>query len=273
MIYFDLAGTNINGPLFTELPATTVQSNCPTTFANTPIQADYSIRLLDAARTGNCAFKKYNSYKPGDEIWYKPCDVSNSNIFKANKYKFTFNETTGQIFSKGAKDQLDLDLCWQVPSVTRTGKQRIKLQNCDASEPAQQFVVISGRLHIAVNTRLCAGVEEFKFADNGEVKGVAITAQICYPTTWGETAGCGDTGLVSSVDQSIRPFGMSADNICLFKRYSGYNVNDEIWLRQCDASHTNAKKAGKYWWSYEEDTGLIVSEGSRDNDPENLHKQ
>merc|ERR1711879_1047888 len=101
------------------------------------------------------------------------------------------------------------------------------------------------------NTKICVGVEEYKFASNGEAKGVALTVQVCYPTSWGETVGCGGIGLASTTDQSIRPFGMADANVCLFKRYTGYNVNDEIWLRSCDASHSNPIKAGKYWWSFD----------------------
>ena len=54
---------------------------------------------------------------------------------------------------------------------------------------------------------------------NGENKGVALTVQSCYPTTWG---GCSE--LVDSSDKTIRPFGMADSNVCLFKKYSGYNM-------------------------------------------------
>ena len=56
----------------------------------------------------------------------------------------------------------------------------------------------------------------------------------------------------------------------MFKRYTGYNSGDEIWLRTCDAGHSNSIKAGKYWFSYDQGSGLIFSEGSRDNDPGNV---
>ena len=66
-------------------------------------------------------------------------------------------------------------------------------------------------------------------------------------------------------DQTIRPFGDSNDNLgfCAFKRYSDYIKDQEIWMWPCaDAYHSNSKKAGKYWWSFDENTGLIRSEGS-----------
>ena len=71
--------------------------------------------------------------------------------------------------------------------------------------------------------KLCAGVEEYKFASNGEAKGVAITIQPCYPTTWG--SGSCSNQLVDQSDQSIKPFGMASQNVCLFKKYSGYRKN------------------------------------------------
>lgn len=50
--------------------------------------------------------------------------------------------------------------------------------------------------------------------------------------------------------------------VCLFKKYSNYNVNDEIWLKTCDASNTNSAKAMKYHFSYDQASGLIKSLGS-----------
>ena len=74
----------------------------------------------------------------------------------------------------------------------------------------------------AFATKLCAGIEEYKFEVNGEAKGVALTVQVCYPTTWGSGACPG--GLVDSGDRSIRPFGMASENVCLFKKYAGYRL-------------------------------------------------
>ena len=49
-----------------------------------------------------------------------------------------------------------------------------------------------------------------------------------------------------------------------------YKIYDEIWLKSCDASNSNANKAGKYHFSYDSETGLITSEGSRAYDETNL---
>ena len=133
-------------------PSTSSSQSCNLEFSQTLIQSDHSIRLLDSSRKQNCAFKKYSSYKNGDEIWYKPCDVQNSNPNKAGKYQFSFDPTTGQIKSKGALDSMNKNFCWQVPSLTRNGKQRMKLQGCDSESDKQKFTVISGRLHVQVNT-------------------------------------------------------------------------------------------------------------------------
>ena len=55
-----------------------------------------------------------------------------------------------------------------------------------------------------------------------------------------------------------------ADSVnCLFKRYSGYNNGDEIWIKPCDTGNANTAKAGKFQFTYDKMTGLIASEGSR----------
>ena len=62
-------------------------------------------------------------------------------------------------------------------------------------------------------------------------------------------------------DLTIRPFNKE---LCLFKRYSSYVKNHDVWFTSCaDADHTNANKAGKYHFSFDQETGLIYSEGSR----------
>ena len=62
-------------------------------------------------------------------------------------------------------------------------------------------------------------------------------------------------------DRTIRPFDK---DVCLFKKYAGYVKNHDVWLTSCDgASDSNFNKAGKYQWSFDEDTGLIYSEESR----------
>ena len=66
-------------------------------------------------------------------------------------------------------------------------------------------------------------------------------------------------------DQTIRPFGDSYDSagFCAFKRYADYVKDQEVWMWPCaDAFHANSKKAGKYWWKFNSETGLIQSEGS-----------
>ena len=101
--------------------------------------------------------------------------------------------------------------------------------------------------------------------------GVALTVQDCYPTQFSDFP-CFET-LTSSVfgDQSIRVFGDWNDvffpsnplsNNCFFKKYSGYNINDEIWVKSCDAMNQNPNKAGKYRFGYAKTSGMIYSQGS-----------
>ena len=238
---------------------------CNDQFKATIIQPDNTIRLLDQSRPDHCAFKKYASYNSGDEIWYKKCDAENQNQNKAGKYLWNFDESTGQIQSKGAFDLQQKSFCWQISSLTRFGKQRVKIYPCDGNNEKQKFVVINGRLHAKGETRICLGVEEHKIDENN---GIALTFQDCYPTTWGD--GTCSKNLVKS-DKIISPF--DSENTCLFKKYSGYNPQDEIWLKSSceDAKHHNINKAGKYWWSYNTTTGLIYSEGSRYKNSEQVY--
>jgi len=150
------------------------------------------------------------------------------------------------------------NLCWQISSLTRFYKQRVKLADCDSSETRQQFSVVNGRLHLKEETRICVGYEEYNLSDDG----VAMTTQDCYPTAFSN--GPCSTGLVNGDSQSIKLFGDS--NICLFKKYSGYNVGDEVWVKTCDAMNANANKAGKYRWMYNANSGLIVNQGSLASD-------
>jgi hypothetical protein len=242
---------------------TTESTECARQFTDTIIQADLSIRLLDSTNQDWCAFKKYTSFVAGDEIWYAPCDVTASNANRAGKYTFAFDAETGLVSSVGASELFGFNLCWQINSMTRFYKQRVVLADCDPTEPRQIFQVIEGRLHMAQETRICLGHEEYN-ADAST--GIAMTVQDCYVSAWGDGV-CSDA-LVKNDDSSIRPFGDSIN--CLFKKYTGYNVNDEVWVRSCDAGNTNQNKAQKFWWSHDHVSGLITSEGSRNFDENNV---
>ena len=250
-------------PTTTTAEPTTASTECARQFTDTIIQADKSIRLLDSTNQDWCAFKKYTSFVAGDEIWYKPCDVTAANANRAGKYTFAFDAETGLVSSVGASELLGLDLCWQINSMTRFYKQRVILAVCDSSEPRQMFQVIEGRLHMAQETRICLGHEEYNV---DATNGIAMTVQDCYVSAWGDGV-CSDA-LVKNDDLSIRPFGDSVN--CLFKKYTGYNVNDEVWVKSCDAANTNINRAQKYWWSHDHVSGLITSEGSRNFDENNV---
>ena len=249
----------------TTASTTTTQSTTTTTASNpsgcnslgtTLVQSDGSIRMLDSSRAEWCAFKKYSSYRVNDEIWFKPCDVSNANPNKAGKYRFSFDSSTGLVSSAGALDFMQLNLCWRISSLTRYGKQRVLLSTCNANDANQVFQVINGRLHLQGETRICLGFEEHRV---NAVTGIAMTVQDCYPSVFGSNAGCANQALVDA-DQAIYPTGLT--DKCVFKRYSGYQAQDEIWIDTCSAGHQNPNKAGKYHWSYDAATGLISSVGA-----------
>jgi len=216
-------------------------------------------------------FKKYASFAAGDEVWYTPCDVNHSNPNKAGKYTWMYNTETLQIQSKGALELKEKRLCWRINNVDKKGKQRIKIQTCDADDVKQKWMLIDGRIHplTSENHRICVGLEEHVLDDNGNT-GIAMTTIDCYPHQFG-FGGCNnptDGGdMLADESFAIRPMGQADDNLCFFKKYSGYNNGDEIWIKSCDASNSNANKAGKFQFSYDAETGRITSVGSVNKDP------
>ena len=244
-----------------------MSSDCQLEFPSTMVNSDRTIRVLDSTRRNHCAFKKYSGYNAGDEIWYKTCDAANANTAKAGKYWWSFDESTGLIKSYGAEISGKGDFCWNINNLARYGKQRVKLAACDETSEKQQFDVVNGRVHPRGEHRICLGYEEYRMTN--DATGVAMTFQDCYPSTW-SSGSCGAS--LANEDKSITVMGSDSvtDGTCLFKKYSGYNNRDEIWIKSCDASNININKAGKYTFSYDAATGLISSEGSRDKDPENV---
>ena len=125
-------------PITTTASPTTESSGCVTNFSDQIVQPDFSIRLLNNQKPDWCLFKKYSGYNVGDEVWWKSCDVDNANQNKAAKYKWSYDPATGLVSSKGAKDLFGTDLCWRITSLTRFGKQRVLLANCNESDDRQQ---------------------------------------------------------------------------------------------------------------------------------------
>ena len=100
--------------------------------------------------------------------------------------------------------------------------------------------------------------------------GIAMTTVDCFPHTFGFGA-CSSTGdLLADENLAIKPMGQDDENLCFFKKYSGYNNGDEIWIKACDATNANPTKAGKYQFTYDVTTKRITSEGSRLKDADNL---
>ena len=74
--------------------------------------------------------------------------------------------------------------------------------------------------------------------------------------------------MLADSNGAIHPMG-DMEDICFFKKYSGYANRDEIWIKSCEATNVNPSKAGKYQFSYDIETGMITSEGSVQKDAEN----
>ena len=220
---------------------------CSTEWANTIVQEDNTIRFLDSSRRDWCIFKKYADFKAGDEVWYAPCDVTASNLNKAGKYTWIYNQETKQIQSKGAQELKNKRLCWRIPQTSKLGKQRIRIQACDDDDINQKWNIIAGRLHPVGGERLCVGIQENLLDEAGNA-GIAMTTIDCYPHIFGAGACAGSESedLIADADKAIRPMGQDDENLCFFKKYTSYNNGDEIWIKGCDAGNANYIKAGKY---------------------------
>merc|ERR1712048_1417211 len=59
-------------------------------------------------------------------------------------------------------------------------------------------------------------------------------------------------------DETIRPFGADGETYCFFKRWMGFANGQDVWVWPCNPNHGS----GKYRWSYDSSTGLILSQGS-----------
>lgn len=154
-------------------------------------------------------------------------------------------------------------MCWRIPQTAKLGKQRIKIQACDDDDINQKWNIIAGRLHPVDGERLCVGIQENLLDEAGNA-GIAMTTIDCYPHMFGSGACAKSEGqdLIADADKAIRPMGQDDENLCFFKKYFAYNNGDEIWIKDCDAGNTNVNKAGKYWFSYDLESGRISLPGS-----------
>ena len=205
----------------------------------------------------------------GAEIWFGECEITHINRFRRGKYQWAFDFTTGVMSSVGAKELLNLDLCWQLDAVEMNRfninslSQRIRLAECQTDNYHQQFRVIDGRLH-SVWLEICLGHKNVNtpFSSKGRPTDVALSFQKCYPSTFGDEECRVD--LVEPQDKSIRLFAERSH--CLHKTVrfnshrSGHVRGDKVWVKSCNASNTDFEIATEYWWSYDASTGLITSE-------------
>ena len=152
---------------------------CSTEWANTIVQEDNTIRFLDSSRRDWCIFKKYADFKAGDEVWYAPCDVAASNLNKAGKYTWIYNQETKQIQSKGALELKNKRLCWRIPQTSKLGKQRIRIQACDDDDINQKWNIIAGRLHPVGGERLCVGIKVLVSTNTKDTKHKSVNSCVC----------------------------------------------------------------------------------------------
>merc|ERR1712150_315304 len=133
-----------------------------------------------------CFFKKYAGYSNGNEIWIKTCDAGNSNINKAGKYHFRYDEETGRITSVGSeiKDE-NSPFCLRITNPEMKYKQRVRIAPCNPNDNNQKFDVTDGRIYSRVNRRVCAGYEYHKIVTDGIDFGTPLLFNTCYPNGWG----------------------------------------------------------------------------------------
>ena len=232
---------SINYPLkFTQIP----------TFSGNPSHAENTIRILDDEASTKCVVKRYNGFKAGQTMWYNKCNSDHKNKNKVAKSKFEFN-TENQVISKGAFQLFSKNLCWNIKSLKRFGKQRISLQNCDSGSDLQKFEMMDGRLHVMSEHKICLGV-----------LGNLATLQFCYPNVWGY-AGYKFNSTWIAEDGTIRPYGDKND-LCLFKVKNWFKNNDQVWLVKCDRYHKTESRAVRFQWVYNTETKQIKTKGNLD---------
>ena len=223
-------------------------------FTDTFVREDKSIRIFGSDSETTCVYKRWGSYKAGDDLWLWPCEADHDNPSKAGKFHWSYDSGTGLVKSVGSESQ-GVPMCWTIQSNLRYYKQRVRINPCDSENVLQQFDYINGRIHSRMENRICAGFEDFVFA---AAENAALTFQDCYPSTFGD----GENFI--GEDHTIKPFSWD-DNSCAFKKYSGYNVNDEIWLSDCaNLNSPNANKNGKFKWNFNKETGQVSSMGAED---------
>ena len=218
------------------------------TFSGNPAHAQNTIRILNDDASSRCVVKRYSGFKPGQTMWYAKCNSDHKNKNKVAKSKFEFN-SDNQVISKGALDIFSKNLCWNIKSLKKFGKQRVSLQNCDSQSELQKFEMIDGRLHAMAENKICFGV-----------LGNLATFQYCYPNVWGY-AGYDYNSTWIAEDGTIRPYGDKND-LCLFKVKNWYKNNDQIWLVKCNRYHESESRSLRFQWIYDSVTKQIKTKGN-----------
>ena len=268
----------------------------PTSF----VRNDSTIRLFGSLSESHCVYKKYTGWIENQDLFYSDCDINSSNPSKRAKYKWEFDQESGQIF---AVDILtNPKFCWKLADLNRFTKQRVKISRCaiegSANYEKQQFVYLNGRIHAKNSLRNCVGIELHSFDQEGP-----LFSTDCYASLWGDNllskTSCSETETellpipfslmafnASSEDRddhemSFRPFGENVSTfdgngeitgsydvgghsgLCIEKLGVGYVKDDNVAFNGCKTDANNALKLGKKQWIYDETTGQIFSYGSQ----------
>ena len=95
----------------------------------------------------------------------------------------------------------------------------------------------------------------FSLSDSGLLP---VSISKCYVNTF--TDACNNFG---DENENVHP--SFSENLCWFKKYSGYREGHNIEIATCDGDvfHENPHKSGRFKFSYNNFTNQIISEGSR----------
>ena len=103
--------------------------------ASTFVNSDSTIRPLGSG-SEMCAYKRWNSYTMGQDVWLWPCDPGHG----SKKYIWEYDASTGLVTSMGSlKKDPTRPFCWWIKDTSRVYAQRLKIKQCDENELSQQF--------------------------------------------------------------------------------------------------------------------------------------
>ena len=100
-----------------------------------------------------------------------------SNPNKAGKYKWSFDENSGLIYSVGS----EFNYCLKINSLTRKWQQRVKVYVCNESDDLQKFDFVNSQIRSRMNGNLCAGYDAERFGIDAKAP-LVLTS--CFPNAF-----------------------------------------------------------------------------------------